>query len=347
MVASSVVTPKLFIYTDGGFADVEGFSLGNLEPEVVVIGPPPPPYSPPAEGASARRRARPSAATRPTTWRSSRFQTRRNDDKPEVYQLFGRVHNFRRRGRRDRSPALSPRRRQARRCRGRSSTRSRSSSPPRPTSRSSSICPTSAWHPTRSASTVKDALDVDNRAFTVVGTTRKAQVLAVTPGNRYLVDTLKTPSAAERADVTIVTPEEAKSEAVARDVKGGRYDLVIYDGVRPDAPPEANALYFGQFPPGPAYEKSKEVQQPVILDWDIAHPIMQYIRDLSTGLHRQGQRRRAAARGQEPDREQPRVRSPSSRPVKAIPTPSSRFRSWTGPRRTRPGSSTSASRSSS
>ena len=42
-----VVTPKLFIYTDGGFADVEGFSLGNLEPEVVVIGPPPRPYSPP------------------------------------------------------------------------------------------------------------------------------------------------------------------------------------------------------------------------------------------------------------------------------------------------------------
>ena len=52
VVASSVVTPKLFIYTDGGFADVEGFSLGNLEPEVVVIGPPPAPYSPPAEGSS-------------------------------------------------------------------------------------------------------------------------------------------------------------------------------------------------------------------------------------------------------------------------------------------------------
>src|SRR5260370_40542687 len=40
VVASAVVTPKLFIYTDGGFPDVEGFSLGNLEPEVVVIGPP-------------------------------------------------------------------------------------------------------------------------------------------------------------------------------------------------------------------------------------------------------------------------------------------------------------------
>ena len=50
----ALVTPKLYIYTDGGFADVEGFSLGNLEPEVVVIGPPPPPYSPPGRGRAGR-----------------------------------------------------------------------------------------------------------------------------------------------------------------------------------------------------------------------------------------------------------------------------------------------------
>jgi hypothetical protein len=78
-----------------------------------------------------------------------------------------------------------------------------------------------------------------------------------------------------------VTPDESKAEAVARDVRGGRYDLVIYDGFRPDAPPQANALYFGVLPPGPAYAKAKEIQQPVVLDWDIAHPMMQYIRDLS------------------------------------------------------------------
>ena len=43
------------------------------------------------------------------------------------------------------------------------------------------------------------------------------------------------------------------------------------------------------FPPGPAYAKAKEVQQPVILDWDIAHPIMQYIRDLSLVYIAKGQ----------------------------------------------------------
>ncbi len=94
------------------------------------------------------------------------------------------------------------------------------------------------------------------------------------------MDTLKTPSAIEHADITIVTPEEAKGEAMVRDLKGGRYDLVIYDGVKPDAPPEANTLFFGQFPPGAAYAKPKDVQGPVVLDVNIAHPMMQYIRDM-------------------------------------------------------------------
>src|SRR5512135_777469 len=46
VVATKVGLPKLMVYTDGGFPDVEGFSLGNLEPVVVVIGPPPPPPPP-------------------------------------------------------------------------------------------------------------------------------------------------------------------------------------------------------------------------------------------------------------------------------------------------------------
>jgi hypothetical protein len=278
VVASSVVTPKLFIYTDGGFADVENFSLGNLEPEVVVIGPPPAPYSPPAEGSSnADEKAKvhnPSDNVAVVA-----LNARRDEDKPEVYQLFGRVHNYR--------PEEVATEAQL----YRHSVDKPGDAGELVDAIALKLGPQSdqsfkfdlsdvGLAPYEVRLTVKDALDADNRAFAVVGTTRKAQVLVVTPGNRYLVDTFKTPSAAEHADVTIVTPEEAKGEAIARDLKGGRFDLVIYDGVKPDSHPEANALYFGQFPPGPAYAKAKEIQQPVILDWDIAHPIMQYIRDL-------------------------------------------------------------------
>lgn len=280
VVASSVVTPKLFIYTDGGFADVEGFSLGNLEPEVVVIGPAPAPYSPPNSEASGL----PDSKTRPRNPSDNvailALQTRRDEDKPEIYQLFGRVHNYRAEevateAQLFRHSAEQP---------GDEGTLVDAIAlklPPQSDQSFKFDLPDSGLTPYEVRLTEKDALDVDNRAYTVVGTTRKAQVLAISDHNRYLTDTLRTPSATEHADVTILTPDEAKNEAVVRDVKGGRYDLIIYDGVKPESPPEANALYFGIFPPGPAYAQPKDVPQPVILDWDIAHPMMQYIRDLS------------------------------------------------------------------
>src|SRR5262249_42131133 len=129
---------------------------------------------------------------------------------------------------------------------------------------------------------VVDAQPLDNRAYVLVGNPRKARVLLVTSGNRYLVDTLKTPTAQERADVTVVGPVEAKADPVVRELKEGRYDLVIFDRVRPETPPQANTLYFGVLPPGPAYDKSKTLTNPAILDWDSGHPLLQFVRDLST-----------------------------------------------------------------
>ena len=79
----------------------------------------------------------------------------------------------------------------------------------------------------------------------------------------------------------VVSPDDYKTDAYRRDVAAGRFDLVIYDQFRPEVPPEANALYFGGLPPGPAYEKSKVVENPAILDVNASHPLMQFIRDLS------------------------------------------------------------------
>ncbi len=103
VVASRVVAPKLKIYTDGGFADVEGFSLGNLEPEVIVIGPPPTPFADPGDpstgpegGASeVKTKSRPSDQDPADNVAILALQTRRNDEKTELFQVFGRVHNYR------------------------------------------------------------------------------------------------------------------------------------------------------------------------------------------------------------------------------------------------------------
>jgi hypothetical protein len=208
------------------------------------------------------------------------LQTRRDEDKPEIYQLFGRVHNFR-------NSEVSTEAQLYRVSTGQPGEETKLVDaiglkiPPQSDQSFKFDLSDTGLAPFEVRLTVADALDVDNRAFTIAGTTRKAQVLAVTVGNRYLIDTLKTPGATERADVTIVAPEEIKKPEVARDLKGGRYDLVIFDGVKPESAPAANAIYFGVYPVGPAYEKPKEILQPIILDWDIAHPLMQYVRDLS------------------------------------------------------------------
>jgi hypothetical protein len=279
VATTALVTPKLFVYTDGGFPDVEGFSLGNLEPEVVVIGPPPPPYSRPAEG-SAPLDSKAKVHNPSDNVAIVALQARVNDEKSDIYQLFGRVHNFRAEkvdteAKLYRHDAAKP---------GQEGELVDAISlqlPPQSDQSFKFDMPDTGLAEFEVRLSVQDALEVDNRAFAIVGNARKAQVLAISNGNRYLLDAFNTPIASERALVRVVKPEEAKGEELAREVKGGRYDLVIYDGVSPETPPEANALYLGALPPGPAYAKSKPIEQPVILDWNISHPLMQYIRDLS------------------------------------------------------------------
>ena len=179
VVASSVVTPKLFIYTDGGFADVEGFSLGNLEPEVVVIGPPPPPYSPAGRRAQSPPTARPRPATLPTTSRSWHSRPGATKTSPTIYQLFGRVHNYRA----EEVATEAQLYRHAADKPGDEGTLVDAIAlklAPQSDQSFKFDLPDTGLTPYEVRLTVKDALEVDNRAFTVVGTTRKAQVLAIT-----------------------------------------------------------------------------------------------------------------------------------------------------------------------
>ena len=277
VAANSIVPPKLKIYTDGGFADVEGFSLGNLEPEVVVVGNAP---TPPPEGADDTARAE--ARTKPASNNLAilALQTRRNEEKPDVYQVFGRVHNYKAEEVATKAQLykLDP------------------AKPGAPGKLIDAIelrvgkqsdqsfnfdLPDAGAAELEVRLDAVDDLPLDNRAYTLIGKPRKAQILVVSAGNRYLVDTLRTPLAAERADVIVASPEDYKADAYQRDAASGRFDLIIYDRVRPEKPPEANALYFGALPPGPAYEKSRTVENPTILDVDASQPLMQYIRDLS------------------------------------------------------------------
>jgi hypothetical protein len=272
----TALPPKLMIYTDGGFPDVSGFSVGNLEPSVVVIGAPPGPRAEPPPGRPELKGKDPSDNVAILA-----LQSARNDEHPDQFQVFGRVHNYR----------AEPVRTEAKLFKH---------DPAKPGSAGALIDAVALEIEPQSDQAFKfdlpdtglstelearidlnDALPLDNRAFTVFGNPRKAQILLVTTGNRYLADTLRTTTAAEIAEIAQASPDELKSDDLQRELAAGRYDLVIFDNVRPEHPPEANTLYFGTLPPGPAFDKPRQVEGPVLLDWNIAHPLMQYVRDLS------------------------------------------------------------------
>ncbi len=277
VVATDVVTPQLKIYTDGGFADVEGFSLGNLEPEVIVIGPPPPPITEvvdPGQPAPKVDMASDNVAI-------LALQARRDERSDDTYEIFGRVHNYR----------AEPVTTEAKLLR---------LDPTRPGAEGRLIDAIALSIPAREEQSfrfelpdpgaaelevrldVADALPADDRAYAVVGNPRKAQVLIVTEGNPYLVDSVLTPLAGELAEVVVAKPDEAKADPIDGEVRAGRFDLIVYDRTAPERSPEANTLYFGALPPGEAYANPSVLENPVVLDWDVAHPLLQYIRDLPT-----------------------------------------------------------------
>lgn len=267
------VPPKLTIFTDGGFSDVEGFSLGKLVPEVVVIGPPPP-------RVEAGAKPDPTAKAPSDNVGIVALQTARNDENPDQFQVFGRVRNYR-----DEPVAI-----QARLLRhdldqppgaGKLIDALDITIEPQANQAFKFDLPDSGAMGLEVQLDVKDALEQDNTAFTAVAPPRRAKVLVVTEGNRYLIRSLTTATAGDNGEIATVAPSALEGGDVARQLAAGEFDLVVFDNVSPKTPPAANALYFGALPPGEAYAKSQEVEGPIILDWDIAHPLLQYIRDLS------------------------------------------------------------------
>lgn len=285
-VASEVQAPRLMIYTDGGFPDVEGFSLGNLVPEIVVLGRP-------SEGGSTApdpSQAPAGAGANPSTPPSDNvailaLQTARNEEQPDLIQLFGRARNYRD------EPVVTTARLYLHPIdrpidAGRLIDAVELSIPAGSTRAFKFDLPDPGAVGLEVRLDVEDELDQDDRAFAAVGRPRSARVLVVTERNRYLLNALTTATAGDSAEVIEIRPPELEDDDVRRALVAGLYDLVVFDRVAPEEPPASNTLYLGVMPPGEAFETPEAVEAPIVLDWDIAHPMLQYIRDLPLVLIR-------------------------------------------------------------
>jgi hypothetical protein len=95
----------------------------------------------------------------------------------------------------------------------------------------------------------KDNLPADNVAYAVVNLPRPARVLVVTPGNDPLELALKTDEAQKVADVAFADPALLETKAYADQAVDGSYDLIIYDQCAPKTMPSCNTLFIASVPP--------------------------------------------------------------------------------------------------
>lgn len=209
----------IYIFSDGCFPEVQGFSLGNLEPVFRKIGA----ADPPNIGITA-------------------FSAGQNEVRPDQLQAFAQLQNF--------GPeevetvaelylddTLVDRRRMripAGQARGEAFPLSRIDS-----------------GTLRLRVLSGGRLALDDEAWVPVSPPRRARVLVVTQGNECLVKALRTTTAAEVADVVVETPAYMATPEYKTLASGRSLDLVIYDRCAPEEMPQANTLFVASVPPKP------------------------------------------------------------------------------------------------
>lgn len=235
----------LYLYTDGGFAAVPDFSLGNLTPKYVPVGS----ESPQNVGIVA-------------------FSAERNPEKPEQWQAFARLENT---GDDDvnvvvsllRDDRLQDAQTAAVPAHGHAGVKFEL-----PDMERASLQAVVDHH---------DHLALDNRAYAALDPGRRSRILLVTPGNEALRLALDTDEARELADVTVAAPAELETKKLQDQAAAGHWDAILYDRCVPKIMPQANTLFVGRVPPVSGWSQGPKTVRPVVIDTDRVHPLMQYL----------------------------------------------------------------------
>ncbi len=267
-----IVEPQpatMYIFSDGRFENVKGFSLGHLQAYYVPLG-----------SMDARNLA------------ITAFSTRRGETRPEEKQAFVQVANFTQEAQK---PVVELE------LDGSLLDAKEVAVPageiggvvfPLATAPAGKL--TARLRYDLDTPDKRDALQQDDVAYAPINDAKPGRVLLVTPGNVALQVALATTRSGRLANIELKTPDVLASDAYKRDADLGAYDLIIYDQCAPAAMPRANTLFIGRLPPGPVWRegrddaigKKKDSKEPAaddskdiavgpqIIDWDRSHPLL-------------------------------------------------------------------------
>jgi hypothetical protein len=261
----------VYIFSDGRFEDVKGFSLGNLTPYYVPIG------SLEAENLAI-----------------TAFSTRRSEAKPEERQAFVQVANF----------SESPRSAVVEIEHDGTFLDAKEMEVPAGEV-SGAVFPladapagklTARLKYELDTPTKRDALAQDDVGHAALNDAEPGRVLVISPGNVALEVALATQRAGRLGAIQLERPEYLETDAYKRAADSGAYNLIIFDQVAPPSMPRANTVVIGRVPPGPAWRGNENADDakgasdtmaetendapanraagPQIIDWDRAHPML-------------------------------------------------------------------------
>lgn len=250
----------LYIFSDGGFAEVPTFKLGNLEPKYVKIG-----------------------TDQPDNVGIVAFSVGRNPDKPAQQQAFARLENY---GPAKKSIEVSLFR-DGNLIDASQVELAAAEFKADPSTGNVTVYPGTGGSQFDLTSIEEgllkleispgDALKVDNVAYAAINTPRRAKVLVVTPGNDALKLALNTEEANKLAEISTAEPKVLEAKSFQDQAASGQYDLIIFDQCSPVKMPQCNTLFIGSMPPNKDWTAGKTQGPPVIIDTDRAHPLLQLV----------------------------------------------------------------------
>jgi hypothetical protein len=266
---TEAVDTSLYIFSDGRFADVAGFDLGELNPVYIPVGS--------AEAGNLAITA---------------FSTRRGEARPEERQAFVQVTNL------TDTPQefvvevkldgqfLDAKSGEAPAGESTAITFPLADAPPGKLTASLDK---------QALLAAEDKLAVDNRAYAGLNDQEKSRVLLVTRGNLVLEAALTTGRASRLCDLEVIAPSALESDDYKKRAQAGDFALVIYDECAPKEMPRSHTFFVGARPPlaswsgeeaspedagsdGAGVNKEPPTEQfPQVIDWNRAHPLLAYV----------------------------------------------------------------------
>ncbi|WP_315857261.1 VWA domain-containing protein [Rhodopirellula halodulae] len=235
---------ELLLYSDGNFADVTQFSLGNLQPTYVAVG-----------------------ESDVSNLAIVSFSAQRDLQNPNQIQVFATILNT---GNAARSTEASLYLDQSL-----VDAASVELEPEEQTGLSFTIESPDAVA-LRLKLDRKDDLGIDNEAFAALTPAGLVSVLVVTPGNRALELGLTTPKSQQIASCEFVSPGYLDSDAYSKRANAGKDDLIIFDRCRPKSMPMTNTFTMGEVP-SDDWKWTSDPASLTLIDIDRTHPVLRYL----------------------------------------------------------------------